>query len=115
MQFTQLKPGAYEVREIAGIPGWQADTESVKTVTVEPGEVSSVPFVNKELPGLRIEKYDSSNNQVLSGITFRIWRDGELLGDYRTGELGEILLTDLQPGTASSPSFSITLGSPASI
>ena len=99
VQFTELKPGAYEVREIAGIPGWQADTESVKTVTVVPGEVSSVPFVNKELPGLRIEKYDSSNNNVLGGITFRIWRDGELLGDYRTGELGEILLTDLQPGT----------------
>ena len=58
-----------------------------------------MPFVNKELPGLRIEKYDSSNNQVLSGITFRVWRDGELLDGYRTGELGEILLTDLQPGT----------------
>ena len=27
------------------------------------------------------------------------WKDGELMGDYRTGELGEILLTDLQPGT----------------
>ena len=46
---------------------------------------------------LRIEKYDSSNNQVLADITFRVWRDGELLGDYRTNELGEIVLTDLTP------------------
>ena len=35
----------------------------------------------------------------MSGVTFRIWRDGELLGDYETDELGEILLTDCQPGT----------------
>ena len=99
VQFTELIPGAYEVREISGIKGWKADTETIQTVNVVTGQVSTVSFTNKELPGLRIEKYDSSNNEVLSGITFRIWKDGELMGDYRTGELGEILLTDLQPGT----------------
>ena len=75
IEFTELKPGAYEVREIAGIKGWQLDPDSVKTVTVVTGETSTVPFVNKELPGLRIIKYDSSNQQVLSGVTFEIWRD----------------------------------------
>ena len=35
----------------------------------------------------------------LCGVTFRIWRDGELLGDYETDALGEILLTDCRPGT----------------
>ena len=99
VQFTNLKPGAYEVQEIAGIAGWKADTDTIKTVTVVTGETSTVTFTNKELPGLRIEKYDSSNNQALSGITVRIWRDGELLDDYRTGELGEILIPNLQPGT----------------
>ncbi len=99
VQFSELTPGAYEVREISGIKGWKADLETIQTVNVVTGQVSTVSFTNKELPGLRIEKYDSSNNQVLSGITFRIWKDGEVLGDYRTGELGEILLTDLQPGT----------------
>ena len=82
MQFTELIPGAYEVREISGIKGWKADTETIQTVNVVTGQVSTVSFTNKELPGLRIEKYDSSNNQVLSGITFRIWKDGELMGDY---------------------------------
>lgn len=99
VQFTNLKPGAYEVQEIAGIPGWKADTDTVKTITVVTGQTSTVTFTNKELPGLRIEKYDSSSNKALSGITFRIWRDGELLDDYRTGELGEILIPNLQPGT----------------
>ena len=99
IEFTGLKPGAYEAREIAGIKGWQLDPEDVKTVTVVPGQPASITFVNKELPGLRIIKYDSSNQQVLSGVTFEIWRDGERLGMYETGELGEILLTDLQPGT----------------
>ena len=99
IEFTELKPGAYEVREIAGIKGWQLDPDNVKTVTVVTGETSTVTFVNKELPGLRIIKYDSSNQQVLSGVAFEIWRDGESLGSFETGELGEILLTDLTPGT----------------
>ena len=88
IEFTGLKPGAYEAREIAGIKGWQLDPEDVKTVTVVPGQPASITFVNKELPGLRIIKYDSSNQQVLSGVTFEIWRDGDRLGMYETGELG---------------------------
>ena len=99
VQFTELLPGAYEVREIAGIQGWIADTETVQTVTVVTGQTSTVSFTNKELPGLRIEKYDRVTQEVMAGVTFRIWRDGELLGDYVTGQLGEILLVDLEPGT----------------
>ena len=97
--FTGLLPGAYEVREIAGIQGWIADTETVQTVTVVTGQTSTVSFTNKELPGLRIEKYDRVTQEAMAGVTFRIWRDGELLGDFTTGQLGEILLVDLDPGT----------------
>ena len=99
VEFTQLSPGGYEVREISGIPGWQADTETVKTATVVSGETSTAYFVNRELPGLRVTKYDRESREKLSGITFSIWRDGEFLGDYETDESGEILLTDCQPGT----------------
>ena len=99
VQFTGLLPGAYEVREIAGIQGWIADTETVQTVTVVTGQTSTVSFTNKELPGLRIEKYDRVTQEAMAGVTFRIWRDGELLGDFTTGQLGEILLVDLDPGT----------------
>ena len=99
VEFTQLSPGGYEVREISGIPGWQADTETVETATVVSGETSTAYFVNQELPGLRVVKYDRESREKLSGITFSIWRDGEFLGDYETDESGEILLTDCQPGT----------------
>ena len=99
IEFTELAPGGYEVREISGIPGWQADTETVKTATVVSGETSTAYFVNQELPGLRITKYDRTSKELLSDITFSIWRDGEYLGDYETDSSGEILLTDCQPGT----------------
>ena len=99
VEFTELAPGGYEVREISGIPGWQADTETVKTATVVSGETSTAYFVNQELPGLRITKYDRTSKEPLSDIAFSIWRDGEYLGDYETDSSGEILLTDCQPGT----------------
>lgn len=99
IEFTELAPGGYEVREISGIPGWQADVETVKTATVVSGETSTAYFVNQELPGLRITKYDRTSKELLSDITFSIWRDGEYLGDYETDGSGEILLTDCQPGT----------------
>ena len=99
IDFTELAPGGYEVRETAGIPGWQADTETVKTATVVSGETSTVTFTNKELPGLRIVKYDRESLRVLPGVTFRVWRDGELLGDYETDAQGEIVLPDCRPGT----------------
>ena len=99
IEFTELALGGYEVREISGIPGWQADTETVKTATVVSGETSTAYFVNQELPGLRVVKYDRESKEPLSDITFSIWRDGEYLGDYETDSSGEILLTDCQPGT----------------
>ena len=99
IEFTELAPGGYEVREISGIPGWQADTETAKTATVVSGETSTAYFVNQELPGLRITKYDRTSKELLSDITFSIWRDGEYLGNYETDSSGEILLTDCQPGT----------------
>ena len=97
--FDQLKPGAYEVRETAGIKGWIADTETIQTVSVVTGEMSTSTFTNKELPGLRIIKYDRTTMEVLPDVTFTVWCDGELLGDFKTNNLGEILLTDQKPGT----------------
>ena len=99
VQFTNLKPGAYEVREIAGIEGWMADTEAVQTATVTAGDTASVTFTNKELPGLRIVKYDRTTLEVMDNISFEVWRDGELLGTYQTDQMGEIFLVNQQPGT----------------
>ena len=97
--FDQLKPGAYEVRETTGIKGWIADTETIQTVSVVTGEMSTATFTNKELPGLKIIKYDRTTMEVLPDVVFTVWRDGELLGDFPTNALGEIVLTDQKPGT----------------
>lgn len=56
--FDQLKPGAYEVREMAGVSGWLADTDTIQTINVVAGETSDATIINKELPGLRITKYE---------------------------------------------------------
>ena len=99
IEFDGLKPGGYEVCELAGIKGWQADTDTIQTVSIVTGETSTVTFTNKELPGLRILKYDRTTLKVMSDVTFEIWRDGESLGQFNTDKMGEILLLDAQPGT----------------
>ncbi len=97
--FEQLRPGAYEVTELAGIPGWKADTDTVKTVSVATGETSVVMLKNKELPGLRILKYDRTTTKALPDVSFEIFKDAKSLGVFTTDQLGEIFLPDLEPGT----------------
>ena len=63
------------------------------------GDCVTYTLKNEALPGLKIIKYDRESHETMPGVTFRIWRDGELLGDYETDALGEILLTDCRPGT----------------
>lgn len=97
--FDQLKPGGWEVREVAGIEGWIADTDTVQTVAVVAGEESSATIVNKELPGLRITKYERGTMTLMPNVSFEIFRDAESLGIFQTDQFGEILLTDCEPGT----------------
>ena len=96
--FTQLRPGAYEILELAAPEGWQRAPQTY-TTTVVAGECVTYTLKNRALPGLKIVKYDRESHTVMPGVTFRVWRDGALLGDFETNELGEILLTDCQPGT----------------
>ncbi|MDY3018843.1 SpaA isopeptide-forming pilin-related protein [Candidatus Pseudoscillospira sp. SGI.172] len=97
--FDKLAPGGWEVRELAGIDGWVADTDTVQTVAVVSGEESTATFINKELPGLRIIKYERGSMELMPGVSFEIFRDAESLGIFQTDQFGEILLTDCEPGT----------------
>lgn len=96
--FDEIKPGAYEIREITAPSGWLKD-DATYTAAVATGETTTFSLVNKELPGLRIIKYDRKNMVAMSNVTFEVFRDSVSLGKFRTDEFGEILLTDAAPGT----------------
>ena len=96
--FDNIKPGAYEIKEITAPSGWLKDNATY-TASVATGETTTFSLVNKELPGLRIIKYDRKNMVAMANVTFEVWRDGVSLGKFRTDEFGEILLTDAAPGT----------------
>jgi len=97
--FDELTPGGWEVREVAGIEGWIAETDTVQTVAVVTGEESTATIVNQELPGLRITKYERGTMTLMPNVSFEIFRDTGSLGIFQTDEFGQILLTDCQPGT----------------
>lgn len=107
--FTGLVPGAYEVTELAAPSGYVLE-EQVTTATVTTGETVTVTLKNSAKPGLTIVKYDSQTKTLLPGVTFAVYRDAALLGSYTTGELGEINLYDLQPGTYLVQEVSTTSG-----
>lgn len=96
--FDNIKPGAYEIKEITAPSGWLKD-DATYTAAVATGETTTFSLVNKELPGLRIIKYDRKNMVAMANVTFEIFRDSVSLGKFRTDEFGEILLTDAAPGT----------------
>ena len=96
--FDEIKPGAYEIREITAPSGWLKD-DATYTASVATGETTTFSLVNKELPGLRIIKYDRKNMVAMPNVTFEIFRGSVSLGKFRTDEFGEILLTDAAPGT----------------
>ncbi len=96
--FREIQPGAYRIEETAAPAGWLLD-DTIYTTTVIAGETTIFHLVNEELPGLRIIKYDRKNMVAMPDVTFEVWRDGVSLGTFRTDEFGEILLTDVEPGT----------------
>ena len=96
--FDNIKPGAYEIKEITAPSGWLKD-DATYTASVATGETTTFSLVNKELPGLRIIKYDRKNMVAMANVTFEIFRDSVSLGKFKTDEFGEILLTDAAPGT----------------
>ena len=69
------------------------------TVNVTSGTETSFVLKNQAKPGLIITKYDEQTHEVLPDVTFEVTRDTVLIGSFSTDEMGQIRLTDLQPGT----------------
>lgn len=110
--FSPVTPGVYEITELASPSGWEC-TDTKLTTTVVAGETTTEALINKELPGLRIIKYDRVNMLPLPDVTFEIWHDGELYGRLKTDQLGEILIPNAEPGTWLA--FEYETGNPAYI
>ena len=96
--FDKIPLGAYRIQEVSAPEGWLLD-DTVYTATVVAGETTTIPIINEELPGLRIIKYDRKNHVAMPNVTFEIFRDGVSLGKFKTDQFGEILLTNVEPGT----------------
>ena len=99
-----IKPGEYAVSEIIPPPNYMPTTE-VKQIRLEldadgnPIPAGPLVFKNLAKVGLRIVKYDRLTHQPMNGVTFEIYKDGVSIGRYETRGNGEILLTDIEPGT----------------
>lgn len=96
--FTELEPGSYAVTEITAPSGYVLDS-TTHNINVTSGASVTCTLKNSAKPGLRIIKFDSKTMETLPGTSFEIYRDTQLIGTYTTDRLGEITLTDLQPGT----------------
>ena len=68
-------------------------------MNVTSGTETSFVLKNQAKPGLIITKYDEQTHEVLPDVTFEVYRDTVLIGSFSTDEMGQIRLTDLQPGT----------------
>ncbi len=99
-----IKPGEYTVTELIPPPNYTA-TQEVKQIKLEldadgnPIPAGPLVFSNLAKVGLRIVKYDRLSHRPMGGVTFEIFKDNSSVGRYETNGSGEILLTDIEPGT----------------
>lgn len=90
--------GTYIFKEYHTLAGYEFNRKPVVIEHTTDGDVDIV-VDNEERKDLIIHKIDSQDKTPLAGVTFSIWRDGELLGDYVTDENGKIILEKARPGT----------------
>jgi len=99
-----IKPGEYAVSEQVPPPNYMPTTEvqQIKLELDEDGNpIPAGPLVFKNLAkvGLKIVKYDRQSHRPMSNVSFEIFRDGVSIGRYETNGSGEIVLTNIEPGT----------------
>ena len=95
--------GYYTVVETVAPAGYVLDPTE-HSIYIDPYDPATsadpqLTITNKAKPHLRITKLDAETMQPLSDTTFEVYRDASLIGTYTTDLYGQILLSDLQPGT----------------
>lgn len=95
--------GYYEFEETIAPAGYQLDGTR-HGIYVDPYDPQTqddpvLTIENYNNPSLRIIKIDKVSGDRMPGITFEIYKDGELFDTLETDGQGEIVLYDLEPGT----------------
>ena len=101
---TGIKKEAYiQIVETAAPAGYVLD-KTPYGIHIDPYDPTAeddpvLTVTNRARPALRILKYDLTSNSPMPDVTFEVWHDGDLFGEYTTNASGEIFLYDLEPGT----------------
>lgn len=96
-----LQPGTYRVKETGGDTehyNMDAGEQAVELVK-DQAEIPTLTFANTIKKHFGILKIDSETHKPIEGVTFEIYKDGKLLGNYTTGADGRIWLPYAEPGT----------------
>ena len=98
-----VSEGYYEVVEIIAPNGYVLDSTR-HGFHIDPANPATsadqvIRITNKQMPSLRILKYDAQTMRPLANVIFEVYKDTVLLGTYTTDSRGEIYLYDLEPGT----------------
>lgn len=96
-----LQPGTYRVKENGGDTehyNMDAPDQTVELIK-DQAEIPTLTFANTIKKHFGILKIDSETHKPIEGVTFAIYKDGKLLGNYTTGADGRIWLPYAEPGT----------------
>ncbi len=98
--------GTLVVTETKTIPGYTIDPNTrTQTVVVNPNDTQTLTFYNNPGTTLIIRKFiEGTENEPLSGVAFKVIDgSGAAVGPddgiYYTDKAGEIVLSDIEPGT----------------
>ena len=96
-----LQPGTYRIKETDGDTehyNMDAPEQTVELIK-DQADIPTLTFENTVKKHFGLLKIDAETHRPISGVTFEIWKDGRLLGNYTTDETGRIWLPYAEPGT----------------
>ena len=95
---ADLGEGTFYITELKAPAGYLLDTET-HSVFVNDGEVKTVDLYDYQPGGIRLLKYDVATKAPLADAEFELYSvDAKLLGSYKTGADGYLLISDLVEG-----------------
>jgi len=93
ISINHLDAGEYSVTERKALPGYELDT-NVYSVTVYPGQQSTLYLENKPLAGLRIYKVDALTGAPIANVEFMVYDlNGKVVGVFYSDNNGVVDLT----------------------